>query len=345
MGIGKETENYFIPEILILEATNVMRPPILTVSKQLQWLIWGIRWFLILIGSYFRYIMYQYIFCQWKSKALKPIDIATLLVSMSQHLSVVLYAIAATMTIITDTRLDDIGGHWFCLIARVFIKFDLFYSVFGSLGISIYRIACIRANHLVKNHIGKKRFFCGILLGGLSISCFIVVLLESDDYAQLSRNTCMHLPNQLIILLDQYEQSRGIPSIYPYWRNVRVIVGFTGALMTTVELGLYISFFRFVYKNDNKEVLRHLLGPNVIRLRNRTNAITFFGQFCSFVFEFSMMILLLLAASVMKDSFYSLAIIMFLKSGAFTAMAIVEVLTSPTLRTRLLNRLKQLKTN
>ena len=339
MDAGKDIEKYFISSFVILEATNVMRPSILNISKHFQWLIWGIRWLLILIGSYFRYIMYEYIFCQRNRKELKPLDIPTLLVSVSQHLSVVIFAIGATLTIVTDARLDDIGGNWICTLSKPLIRFDLCYSVVGSLGISIYRIACIRNVHLIRSEIGKKRLLYGILLGGLSISCVVVVLLKSDDYAHLSRTKCMPiLKNQPIKLLDEYEQSRGNPSIYAYWRNVRVILSFTGACMIIVQIGIYISFFRLMFKNDNREVLRRLLGPDVIRLRNRTNAITFFGQFCSFVFEFSVIILILLAASVMKDSFYSLAIILILKSGGFTAMAIVEVLTSPTLRNRLFKR-------
>ena len=46
-------------------------------------------------------------------------------------------------------------------------------------------------------------------------------------------------------------------------------------------------FFYNIYKHDNSDVLRKLLGRNTIRNRNRKNAITFLGQFGTFIIEIS----------------------------------------------------------
>ena len=84
-------------------------------------------------------------------------------------------------------------------------------------------------------------------------------------------------------------------------------------------------------KHDNNERLRRLLEINVIKRRNRRNAITFFGQFCSFAFEFSFGIAILCAV---KGHAPWIAVFI-LKALSFTSMSIVEVLTSSSLRPRI----------
>ena len=90
-----------------------------------------------------------------------------------------------------------------------------------------------------------------------------------------------------------------------------------------------------MYRHDNNEGLRRLLGSNIIKLRNRRNAITFFGQFCSFAFEFSIGILIICA--VKGDAPWGVVFV--LKVVCFTSMSIVEVVTSTTLRARIFDPL------
>ena len=104
-------------------------------------------------------------------------------------------------------------------------------------------------------------------------------------------------------------------------------------LMMTAEITIYVLFFHHVYRNDNGEGLRRLLEPSVIRRRNRTNAITFFAQFCSFVFEFSIGIVII--SAVMGGAPFSAVYI--LKVISFTSMSIIEVVASNSLRQRIFN--------
>ena len=113
-------------------------------------------------------------------------------------------------------------------------------------------------------------------------------------------------------------------------------------LLTTIsEIVIYILLFRFMYLHDNTERLRALLEPQVIRKRNKNNAITFFGQFCSFLFEVSVWMIFTFAMLVGKGSVLLLALVSILRTIFFTCMTIVEVMTSSPLRSFLYEKLQR----
>ena len=136
-------------------------------------------------------------------------------------------------------------------------------------------------------------------------------------------------------LLDEYARSRGMSPTLPYYVNVRIIICCVLLFVIIGELIIYIAFFHHMYKHDNTEILRRLLYPNVIRTRNRRNAITFFGQFCSFVLEIAVTLLF----TICTTTRISIIIAVEFRRMAFMAMAMVEVLTCMPLRTRMLTKL------
>ena len=89
-----------------------------------------------------------------------------------------------------------------------------------------------------------------------------------------------------------------------------------------------------MYKHDNNDRLRRLLEPKVIKGRNRKNAITFIGQFCSFVIEFIGLLLLILAFTIGPKWAPDLAIEF--RRFSFAIISMVEVLTSDELKKRLI---------
>ena len=171
------------------------------------------------------------------------------------------------------------------------------------------------------------------------MAVLFVLLWSSHDYEQLFRETCMAVPrHQLLQILDDYEQSRGNGSILSYLHNVRIIFGTVMVAMTIAEITIYFVFFYHMYQDDNHGRISRLLEPHSIKLRNKNNAITFFGQFCSFMFELSFGIVIVWISA--KQNSYErtdpLYLLMFvLKTVCFTSMSAVEVLTSSQLRPRI----------
>ena len=329
-----QTQNIYDLFIRILEADLATRPGLLKRQKEIQLVGCGICWLLILIGSYFRYFLYTYLFEEHKIKESTPIDVLILVGSIVQHVGVVVLVLWGTMIVSTGTSLEYIPEPWFCTFARLVIQFELGYSCIGSLGLSIYRILYIKCDQWVKYGIGEKNLLYVILCGGVALSGFNVLLLNGifTNLTQELGDVCMPHPNiQSLQILHAYEKSRENASIYAHWSDVRTILGSIMVLSTTAEITIYVIFFHHLYRHDNNERLSRLLAPNVIKRRNRMNAITFFGQFYSFAFEFTFWFIVICAVN--GDAPFGIIVV--LKVTSFTSMALVEVLTSHVLRPRL----------
>jgi hypothetical protein len=330
-----EFQNDLYSWIQVVEAKDEIFPNVLQRPKTIQWLtIFGV-WFTLSIGTYFRFILYEYLFQQYKKKKLTRVNKLSLIVCLLDHLNRTSGALITTLIILTGDSLNhSVGGHLFCIFHWYYTYFAFFYSFVGSLGVSIYRILLIKHNYFLKEVMSEKVMFRLILYGGILLTAVLRYSIYTD-YSKLFIDTCMFVPKlQVLQSLDEYEQSRGNLSTMSYLIKIEIGIGAVMALMTISEIIIYIVFFHHMYKHDNSDRLRRLLERNVIKGRNRRNAITFFGQFCSFMFEFTEVLLFVLAYTIgTKTNNLPLIAIVFRRSS-FVIMPMVEVMTSDVLRGR-----------
>ena len=343
VALAEETHVMFdetAQQLLVLEAKNHMEPIAFNFRNPIVVSLFCITWTCVAIVFYFRYILYDYLLEQFKLKELTPIDALIFLVAFIDHLSTTLIILYGTIMLITGKSLQYVfGGQWACIALIYIIKFGQGYAFIGGLMISIYRIFLITDCRWTKDHLGRKTLFKIILIVGLVVAVFSVFLESYHDYEHLIRDNCQLIARKsIMILLDEYEQSRGEPSIYMYWTTMKLAVAYSRVCMVVLEIIIYAMFFIHVYKHDNNELLRRLLTPNVTRNRNRTNAISFFGQFCSFVIEFSWIILYVITIPLDNKvgSYKEFIVIRFIvRLLSFTCIPIIEVLTSNSLRNRM----------
>ena len=206
--------------------------------------------------------------------------------------------------------------------------------------LSLARNCLVRFDIRVKYIIGEEKLFYGILCSGLFMAALFTVLVSITDYENLFSQTCTIIQpdkRQVLRLLDNYEQGLGRPSIYRYWRDVRIIIALFLALTTTTQIIIYFTFFRHMYKHDNTERLRRLLGTNAITLRNRVNATTFFGEFCSFIFNLTFVLFIHLAVWMGNSENGLVGMAVFVGGITFTGQSVIEVFTSVPLRRTLFN--------
>ena len=318
----------------VLSANVVTIPEFMHLSKNLQWTLCSIGWASVVIVSYFRFIVYKYLFEQYKMKELTQINLLTLVVCMAQHLFVVVLQIHETIIVWNDRTLEDITGPWICTPLRLFYLSEVFYTIIGSLGIAIYRIILIKHNTIAKNTAWVKKLSSIIFLGGIVILALMLYFGGSQHHL---RPKCMLNPKQNVIeILDAYWDSIGHPSEYSYLIFFRTLNASLLLAMVCAELAIYVIFFYHMYKHDNSERLRRLLGDSTIKRRNKQNALTFFSQFCSFVFEISFITILFFAIwmGTSKNLLYFLITV--LKKISFSGTAVIEVFTSCNLRKKVL---------
>ena len=323
-----EHEIEFYSWIQIFEAKDATFPRLLQKPKTIQWFILAVLWLPLIIGMYFRSILYEFLFEQYKKKQLTLVNKLCLAVILTDNLNHISGLLSSTFLVLNGESLHHVvGGYWFCTAQMLYGYFAFYYSFIGSLGVSIYRILLIKQSHIVKYVIGEKSMFNLIFYGGVLLTLVFVTVLNSHDYTNVTYTTCMYIPNQQAFqILDEYEQSRGIVSILSYFIKVNVGNGVVMALMIISEIIIYGIFFHHMYKHDNNHRLRRLLEPKVIKRRNRKNATTFIGQFVSFLFEFTGMLLMVMAYTVGIDIITLVGLIF--RRYSFAIRSIVEVLTS-----------------
>ena len=139
----------------------------------------------------------------------------------------------------------------------------------------------------------------------------------------------------LIEWIEEYKESQGQASTALFWSVLSQVVFLILIAMTLAELTTYCVYFHHIYKHDNSERLSRLLEPAVIRKRNKRNAITFFGQFCSFVFNISINIGIVIATAAFGNQNGKWKIIFIVNTACFIAMSMIEILTSRNLRSRM----------
>ena len=325
--------------ILILEAKDYLYPLLLNPRRPiLMWILFFVVWFCVMIVCYFRYILYEYLFKQYKEKELKPIDTLTFLVAFIDQVSTTMLIIYGTIMVITGNQLQNlIGGRWACIAFIYIVTFGKGYSFIGGLMISIYRIILItESGDWLKRRLGLRNIYLIILLVGIALATSSSILESYNDYDHLRRDTCQLMYRiPIMIVLDEYEQSRGNFSIYSFWIREAFAISISRICMVVLEIMIYAIFFHHMYKHDNNELLRRLLGPNATKKRNRTNAISFFGQFCSFSIELVWIALYIITLPQDNNNGGLIVIRFFVRMVSFTCTPIIEVLTSKTLKARM----------
>ena len=99
-----------------------------------------------------------------------------------------------------------------------------------------------------------------------------------------------------------------------------------GGILTIIELCCYLAYFQYIYNHDNK-VAAMVISQTMIRIRNKTNAISMVGQVTSWVMEIWYAVLI-----VMLSTFYDTdtlrEIASLIKDFEFVFIPLVEVQTS-----------------
>ena len=333
----------------ILDANDAMRPFHLRAVGKRIWLVCWVGWLLAIIGSYFRYILYAFIFKKYKTRQLTPIDVLIFVSASIQHVTNLARMIFYTAMISEGLKSDhwdwqmDETGFLLCSFLRLCLVFELYHSCVGSLGISIYRILYIKHNDFIKYKIGEWNLLLLVLIGGILFTASMTVSTSMNDYEKLLTENC-HIPANpnILLVLDEYKIAGGYPSPYIRFIYPRIINGMVMVGMTVAEIGIYVAFFHSAYQHDNSKWLEKILDKKCIQRRNKTNAITFFGQFCSFLFEMTYWILLLLAFVVGRKEGFLWASASFLRFISFSVMAAIDVLVSNSLRPKVFVSLRKL---
>ena len=96
-----------------------------------------------------------------------------------------------------------------------------------------------------------------------------------------------------------------------------------GIIFTLIEILCYIIIFHHIF-HHNTNIAAVVLSEKVIKQRNRTNAISFFGQFVAWIMRFWFLFLFLVTNTM--------ALPVVIKNFEFVLIPLVEMYTSAPIR-------------
>ena len=307
--------------------------------------LWKLIFFLTmvsscLIGSLFKGVIYKHILGSGGHNLKdRPINVLILVSAVVHHVTQFSVALHLTATLVFDIAPGDIFGRVYCDILMVFECWGLVYGLTtGTLGIAIYRVLYIKRDVWVKYHIGETRLLLIILFVGFVVNSLVPAFLFYDinidhTYTRFAHNLCIGLSDVQVDTLIEYQVSRGIDMHnVTMWKRLAIAIKLS---MTIMEICCYIVFCHHCYKIDNAS---RLLPTRDVRRSNVRNATTFLGQFYSFIVETAFLIFFAFLVSGAVD--YNYGSVMIAASVhcnlLFAVLSMVEVMTSPPLRSQLL---------
>ena len=291
----------------------------------------------LLVGSFFKGIMYSYVFTTNKNNRgwmHRPINVLTVTSAIIHHVSHISCGICYVVILLTDTPLGDVLGNHYCEIMDIIGIYGLTYLNVGSLGIAVYRILYVRHERWVKYVVGERLLLTIVLVLSLTSTGIIAFLFKIGRSNHRSHmNLCSGLSFTASQILIEYDLSQGMDMLVtPLFQSTAIGLAI---ILQTIEFSIYIWFFWNKYKNDNGNI-RKLLSEDVTRKRNLKNVSTFLGQFYGFMGEYAFLVAIIILTSFTKEQKELIrALAVMIKFMDFGLLSAVEVLRSQTHRSSL----------
>ena len=268
---------------------------------------------------------------QYKGKQLTPINVLTLIVCLIQQLEIGWLIFFHVIMIWNGDDQIIFDVVWFKMINFTTLAFMWCYSVLGGLGIAVYRIMLIKYHNVVYTIIGQKFLMYIILFCEFLIVVFTFAVLEiANSLYFVPIQPPFYTTARISSLdsMDVYNQALGNPPFLDIHILIKSSVFVFFILLTLVEITIYFVFFRHLYKHDNKESFKKMLGAKAIHERNAKNAMSFISLILSFIVEITFLILMALFSFAKNWFLTPIAV----RKFTLTAIALVEVMTSKNLR-------------
>ena len=284
------------------------------------------------IGSYFKFVLYRFIYSNKKDFMHRPINVLTLTSAIIHHVTHISSGTWHALVCLSNTPLGNYVGDDVCWIMMLIGVYGIVYLSVGSFGIAIYRTFYIRHEYLVKYVIGERMLLFIVLFLSIGISGLICLLYSIEDNPHRTGfNMCTGLSVTKTELLMRYDTSLGKEQITTtYLGKLTTLTCITFQL---IELALYLWFFYHRYKYDNGSIAK-LMRQEDVKQRNAKNAGTFLGQFYGFIVEYSFLVSILSIHIFYADEDYQhiRGLIVMAKFMDFGLLSAIEIYSSPILK-------------
>ena len=290
----------------------------------------------LFIGSYFKTALYTYMYNKGKELLSQPINLLILIKTLIDHSVCILMVTFFTSGLVLDVTFAEVFGEIWCNVPWYAGTFAATYRTFGALGIAVLRLFYIKYPYPVKNNENRMNFFYAVLTSSILISTIAAIGfgVGNGEFSrkQLNWNFCTGRSEEFREVTYNYSIITGAQEIQSDDMAKSIVI--FGLVGVVAEFVCYVLLFKHLYDHDEKMLKSKLLPSNVIKQRNRTNAVTFLGQFYEFVAK--CVRLALLMYTMLRNSNINYRLVMVISIWAeFGVVSIVEVMTSQNLKRNL----------
>ena len=330
MYLNNVVENLFIQKSQLertnLEALN-RRWEIVIVSGLIGSLV---------IGSYCKCSLYQYMFDKYKKKEIKSIDLLILIQALIEHLVCILMVTTFVIGITLDITFSEYFGEVWCNIPWYAVSFGVCQRTFGGLGIAIIRIFYIKSHYMIKRSVNTTKLAVVSLAISVAISIIMVIVIGMGN-GPLSRkqivwNFCTGKSEKFREVIYYYSLIRG--SLTPRGEEATRVCSLVAMAGVVGELICYVLFFQHLYSHDEKMLTSKALSVRQVKKRHQQNAISFIGQFYTFLVKLTNIMFLIYTLNESSHAGWRMIFHIYIRIQ-FGIYSVVEVMTSQQLKDKL----------
>ena len=288
----------------------------------------------VLVGSYYKYPLYQYMYDNSKEMIKKPVDLLILFQAIIEHLVCIVMVSFFSIGLIFDITFASYFGEMACILPWYAASFSVAYRTIGSLGIAILRLIHIKKASEVESVGAWMKWL--VLLVCIAVTTMVVVGYGMGDgpasRKQVIWNFCQGTSEAVRESDFNYSLSRGL--VHDQSDLISKISLSIPAFGVLAEFACYLLFFYHLYSHNEGMVARKVLPVVEVKKRHRKNAITFLGQFYCFLVEIAITIGFYYTMQESSEVGYRACLIIALWVE-FGILSVIEVMTSNSLKENL----------
>ena len=287
----------------------------------------------LVIGSYFKSALYWYMYNNLKGIKDRPIDILLLLQAVIQHMMCLILVSNYAIPLSFDITYSHHIGEASCTVLWYGGIYAAAYRNVGGLGIAIMRLLYLFFGDWLKEKFGTKRMLCVISTASLIASALMAFGFGIGNGPSSRKrptwNFCVGKSETFREILDGYSVIQG--NVRPQHETIPKLILLASVVFVVAELVCYLVIFGHLFLHNRAMMKKKLMEPGVLERRQQKNAITFLGQFWTFIIE--CIVYILMIYTMKKESHFAYRFIAVLGYWLeFGFVSIVEVMSSQNLR-------------
>ena len=189
--------------------------PLITLPFCIKVVLTIVMIFSLVVGSYFKGIMYRYVYLTNKENKgwmHRPINVLIINSAIIHHVTHILVGIWYSANLMSETPLADIVGFDICQAMDIVGVFGLGHLTVGGLGIVIYRMMYIKFEYFVRSVVGERFLLFFIWSTTEIFGLILLFLFKSESTSdRFNLNMCRGISVADAQTLIDYRLSLGEP--------------------------------------------------------------------------------------------------------------------------------------